>query len=82
MSGLNKDLAPIVAEELRRYPQMHFVNVVTCGKCKFYDNDFGYCVEWQREKPSDWYCANGERKGKSDENNSNGKFAERQMEGL
>lgn len=37
--------------------------LVRCGECEFYDNDFGYCVEWQREKPLDWFCADGERKG-------------------
>ena len=36
--------------------------LVRCGECKFYDNDFGYCVEWQREKPSEWFCADGERR--------------------
>ena len=61
MSGLNKDLAPIVAKELRQY-MPNLVEVVRCGECKFYDNDFGYCVEWQREKPSDWYCADGRKR--------------------
>ena len=45
---------------------LSYNEVVRCGECKFYDNDFGYCVEWQREKPSDWFCADG-RKGEKDE---------------
>ena len=47
---------------------LSYNEVVRCGECKFYDNDFGYCVEWQREKPRDWFCADG-RKGEEDETN-------------
>ena len=63
MSGLNKDIALIVADELRRY-MPDLVEVVRCGKCKYCDvaETYTWCERFNRETDAEWFCADGERR--------------------
>ena len=68
MSGLNKDLAPIVADELKRY-MPDLVEVVRCKDCKHRDVDEGFCEGrgWPMQLvPDDGFCHLGERKGEEE----------------
>lgn len=65
MSGLNKDLAPIVAEELKRY-MPDLVEVVRCGECAYVNarrEDIVRCEAHRMWHTPMWYCADGERMG-------------------
>lgn len=72
MRGLNKELAPIVAKELRRY-MPNLVEVVRCKDCRYWGltnfiiEPTGWCGRQEKPRKPDWYCADGERKGKEDD---------------
>lgn len=64
MSGLSKDLAQIMAKELRRY-MPNLVEVVRCRDCEYYTKEerwcrrLGLCGAFNKDD----FCSHGERKG-------------------
>ena len=78
MSGLNKEIAPMMADELKRY-MPDLVEVVRCKDCKWFeiyqlkrdgtdDRRYkpSYCTLFRHRFKPDWYCADG-RRGEEDE---------------
>lgn len=63
--GLNKAIAPMLAEELKRY-MPDLVEVVRCQDCRWWYDD-GYCNKWDNGPghPEVWgndFCSFGERR--------------------
>lgn len=69
MSGLDRDIAPIIVDELKRY-MPNLVEVVRCKDCTYGEDAKGVAegvVECKRLKmvtKDDWYCAEGRRNDK------------------
>lgn len=76
MSGLNREIAPMLADELKRY-MPDLVEVVRCKDCKWYEiyqlkqdgtddrrYNPSYCTLFRHRFKPDWYCADGEVRGK------------------
>lgn len=74
MSGLNREIAPIVADELKRY-MPDLVEVVRCRDCRWYEiyklkkdgtddrrYNPSYCTLFRHRFKPNWYCADGERR--------------------
>lgn len=74
MSGLNKEIAPMMADELKRY-MPDLVEVVRCRDCRWYEiyqlkqdgtddrrYNPSYCTLFRHRFKPDWYCADGERR--------------------
>ncbi len=67
MSGLNQDIAPMVADELKRY-MPDLVEVVRCKDCRWWERDYQPRYH-PDERPCnivgmgtspEWFCADGE----------------------
>lgn len=74
MSGLNKEIAPMMADELKRY-MPDLVEVVRCRDCRWYEiyqlkqdgtddrrYNPSYCTLFRHRFKPNWYCADGERR--------------------
>ena len=61
MSGLNREIAPMVVEELTRY-MPDLVEIVRCKDCRWFDFP-RVCLRHGRfVENGNWYCADAERR--------------------
>lgn len=61
MSGLDREIAPMVADELRRY-MPNLVEVVRCEECKHWWSSEEICDRKRTITSGSWFCADGERR--------------------
>ena len=51
-----------IIDDVENAPVVDAVEVVRCGKCKWYDPDSEYCQFWHGVRHPEHYCGEGERK--------------------
>jgi len=70
-NGNAQDASQDIASALSGIPAADVVEVVRCRECKHYHgakDSFGWCENiespaWDRGVDSDWFCADGKRRG-------------------